>query len=88
VVTIVVSRGWAQRGKVAFEAPAGRLPDVLRRLAEDDPDYERRLLDSNGELYGYLSIFVDPEQVPRHLHATFDVREGSTVTILPPLAGG
>ncbi len=88
MVTIVVSRGWAQRGEVAFEASAGPLPDVLRRLADGNPDYGRRLLDTNGEVYGYLSIFVDAEQVPRHERAAFEVPDGSTVTILPPLAGG
>lgn len=88
MVTIVVSRGWAQRGQATFEAEPGRLPELLKHLAETEPDYGRRILDDAGEPYGYLSIFVDSEHVPRGVRGGIEVADGSTVTIVPPLAGG
>jgi molybdopterin converting factor small subunit len=88
MVTVVVSRGWAQRGRATFAAEPGPLPAILRRLADEEPEYGRRLLDGAGEPYRYLSIFVDAELVPRAEQGTTDVGDGSTVTILPPLAGG
>jgi hypothetical protein len=88
MVTIVISRAWAQRGQTEFEADAGRLPDIIKGLADAEPNYRRRLLDEHGELYGYLSIFIDAEEVPRELRSTVDVADDSTITIVPPLAGG
>ncbi|HEV2887548.1 MAG TPA: MoaD/ThiS family protein [Jatrophihabitans sp.] len=88
MVVVVVSRAWAQHGRTTFETDAGRLPDVLRQLADAEPEYRRRLLNSDGEPYGYLSIFVDAESVPRNSRAEIEVADGSTVTIVPPLVGG
>jgi len=88
MVTVLVSRAWAQHGRTRFEAGSGPLPDIIKAFAAAEPEYQRRLLDSDGEPYGYVSIFVDEEQVPRHLRASVDVADGSTVTIVPPLAGG
>jgi molybdopterin converting factor small subunit len=88
MVTVVVSRAWAQHGQTRFEAGAGRLRDIMQELAYAQPDYERRLLDDNGEPYGYLTIFVGSERVLRRDQADLDVADGSTVTIVPPLVGG
>jgi molybdopterin converting factor small subunit len=88
LVTVVLSRAWAQHGQTKFVANAGPLTDVIKQLAASEPDYHRRLLDSDGEPYRYLSIFVDDEQVPRYQQATVNVADGCTVTIVPPLAGG
>ena len=88
MVTVVVSRAWAQHGQTTFAAAAGRLPDIIRQVADAEPEYRRRLLDGDGEPYGYLSVFVDSEHVPRDRRSATTVAEGSTVTIVPPLAGG
>lgn len=88
MVAIVVSRAWAQDGQTEFSVEPGSLPDVLRSFAAAHPDYRRRLLDEDGRPYGYLSIYLDEELVPRHRHGSADVAAGSTVTIIPPLVGG
>lgn len=88
MVAVIVSRAWAQHGQTRFEVGSGPLPDIIKKFAEAQPDYRRRLLDSEGEPYGYLSVFVDAEHVPRDRRAAVHVADGSTITIVPPLVGG
>ena len=88
MVTVVVSRAWAQHGQTRFEVGSGRLPTVIKNLAEAEPVFRRRLLDSAGEPYGYLSVFVDAEHIPRQSRGAIDVADGSTIIIAPPLVGG
>lgn len=88
MVKIVLSSGWAHRGRTEFEAQQGRLTDVIKDFAAQHPDYRRRLLDSDGELLRYYSIYIDNDPVPRHEQAAALVSDGSTVAIIPPMAGG
>jgi len=57
-------------------------------FAAQYPDYRRRLLDTTGEPLTYFSVFLDDDNVPRHERKDVMVKHGSTITIVPPLAGG
>jgi molybdopterin converting factor small subunit len=48
----------------------------------------RRLLGPDGEPAGYINICVNEDLVPRQDRAATVVTAGSTVTIMPPMAGG
>jgi molybdopterin converting factor small subunit len=88
MVKIVLSCGWTHRGQTEFEGSEGMLLDVIKTFAAQYPDYRRRLLDTAGEPLTYFSVFLDDHNVPRHERKDVMVKHGSTVTIVPPLAGG
>jgi sulfur-carrier protein len=88
MIKIVLSSAWAQGGQTEFNGSAGRLRDVIKEFVDGNPDYRRRLLDTDGEPLTYFNVYVDDDLVPRHRRATATVNAGSTITIIPPLAGG
>ncbi|OOC53352.1 MULTISPECIES: MoaD/ThiS family protein [Nocardiopsis] len=88
MVTIVLSSAWAQGGQTRFEVGEGLLNEVLKEFAVSQPAYRHRLLDGDGEPLGYFNVYLGDEFVPRGHRADAPVRPGTTVTIVPPLAGG
>lgn len=88
MVKIVLSAGWAHRGRTEFEADQGVLTDVIKDFAARYPMYRRRLLDSHGEPLRYYGVYVDDDPIPRHERATAMIADGSTIVIIPPMAGG
>ncbi|OLT29946.1 thiamine biosynthesis protein ThiS [Nocardiopsis sp. CNR-923] len=88
MVTVVLSSAWTQGRRSEFEVAEGSLREVLRALAENQPDYRHRLLDGSGEPLEYFNVYVDDEFIPRRDRSRARVRPGTTVTIVPPLAGG
>ncbi|MGW5666933.1 MoaD/ThiS family protein [Micromonospora sp. NPDC003776] len=88
MVKIVLPSGWAHRGRTEFEARQGPLVEVIKEFAARHPTFRRRLLDGEGELLRYYSIYLDDDAVPRHERVITEVPDGSTVTIIPPMAGG
>jgi sulfur-carrier protein len=88
MVKIVLPGVWAVDGQSTYETAAGQLPEVIKRFVAENPAYSRRLLGPDSEPAGYLNICVDDDLVPRQSRATTVVPEGSTVTIIPPMAGG
>lgn len=85
---IVLSPAWTQDGKTEFESPAGRLGDVIKDFAAEHPRYRHRLLDHNGEPFRYFNVFIDGQLVRARELSAATVSPDSTITIVPPLAGG
>jgi molybdopterin converting factor small subunit len=88
MVKIVLSSGWAHRGRTEFEVAHGLLPEVIKDFAARHPNFRRRLLDGDGEMLLYYCVYIDDDPVSRQERATVRVRDGSTVVIIPPMAGG
>jgi molybdopterin converting factor small subunit len=88
VVRLVLSAGWAHRGRTEFEAGQGLLTDLIKDFAGRYPDYRHRLLDSDGEPLRYFGVYVDDYLIPGYERPTLMVADGSTVMIVPPMAGG
>ena len=76
-------------GDVALlEAAPGRLAEVLAALGHSHPQLLPRLLAPDGSLRPYVNIFLGADNV-RHLDGlATQVPPGSTITILPAVAGG
>jgi hypothetical protein len=88
MVTIILPTGWTHRGHKEFEGIEGPLPDVIKSFAIAHPDYKWRLLDVDGEPFGYFNVYLDDEPVPRGERLTTTVTPGATLIISPPLTGG
>jgi sulfur-carrier protein len=88
MVTIILPSVWSADGQTTFEAAAGPLQDIIKRFAAQNPPYRRRLLGPDQEPAGYINVCVDDALIPRQLRAATTVPDGSTVTIIPPMAGG
>jgi len=88
MVRIVLPSGWAHRGQTQLEGVDGNLYDVIKAFCASNPDYRHRMLDEEGEPRTYFSVYLDDELVPREQRAVATVAAGSTLTIVPPMAGG
>jgi molybdopterin synthase sulfur carrier subunit len=88
MVKIVVPGVWASNGQTVFEVAPGPLPHLIKTFVADHPAYGRRLLGRDGEPASYVNICVDEDLVPRLSRPATVVDDHSTVTIIPPMAGG
>lgn len=62
-----------------------RVLDALIRLA---PDLRARLKDGNGELYPFINIYLNGENVVHLKKLRTPVRSGDEILIVPAVAGG
>ncbi len=81
------------RGEVGgareVEASGSTLAEVLANLSERFPALGRQLLDSDGaEIASFVNVYVDNEDVRTLQGLDTRVQEGSTVILLPAMAGG
>ena len=88
---IVVPGSWhnVTRGCVHSKLAAADLGELLRAFADAYPEAAYRLYSPTGAVLRYHVFFVDGQQVPRATPIS-EVRlaPGSTVRVVPPLAGG
>ena len=67
---------------------AKSIAEMLASLTNQYPDLKKHLLDANGKVPSFINIFVDDDDI-RNLEQEFTVvRENSTVSIVPAIAGG
>ncbi|MGW0182310.1 MoaD/ThiS family protein [Nocardia sp. NPDC003345] len=74
-------------GEKRVEAEGSTLASVIDNLESNHPGLAERLL-KEGKLNRYVNIYVDDEDVRFSGGLETTVGEGSTVTILPAVAGG
>ncbi|MGW1743416.1 MoaD/ThiS family protein [Nocardia sp. NPDC001965] len=74
-------------GEKRVEAQGSTLAAVIDDLESNHPGLAERLL-NEGKLNRYVNIYVDDEDVRFSGGLATTVGEGSTVTILPAVAGG
>ncbi|MCR9291971.1 MAG: MoaD/ThiS family protein [bacterium] len=62
--------------------------ECLQNLAQQFPELESRLLDAEGNLQGFINVFVDNVSIRELRQLRTPVSEGSEVLIVAALAGG
>ena len=75
-------------GAREIEAAGGSLRDVLADLAERFPALGRQVLEDGNGLAPFVNVYVDSEDVRTLQGLDTPVDEGSTVILLPAMAGG
>lgn len=67
---------------------ASSISDVIQVLTKDFPDLKKHLLDVNGKVPSFVNIFVDNDDIRNLQHEQTVVKENTTVSIVPAIAGG
>lgn len=67
---------------------ASSISDVIQILTKDFPDLKKHLLDVNGKVPSFVNIFVDNDDIRNLQHEQTVVKENTTVSIVPAIAGG
>jgi len=74
-------------GQAIVEATGNTTGQCLKQLVTQFPALEQEIFDKDGELLGYLTIFVNREPAfPEELAKP--VKEGDEIHIVPLIAGG
>jgi molybdopterin synthase sulfur carrier subunit len=75
-------------GASTVQVDAATVSEVITRLNEVHPGFSDRLLDAEGKLHRFVNVFVSDDDV-RYLDGlSTNVVDGSTVSIIPAVAGG
>ena len=73
--------------QTVIEVNGSTTGQCLNRLVEDFPNLKTEIFDKNGDLLGYLTIFVNKEPAfPDELARP--VKDGDEIHIVPLIAGG
>lgn len=71
-----------------MQVDAATVAEVIARLNDAHPGFSDRLLDAEGKLHRFVNVFVSDDDV-RYLDGlSTKVADGSTVSIIPAVAGG
>ena len=78
----------ATGGAATVEVDAGTVGEAIASLEQAHPGVAERLLDDSGKLRRFVNVFVDDEDVRFQQGLDTPVQPGSTVSIIPAVAGG
>jgi molybdopterin synthase sulfur carrier subunit len=67
---------------------ANTISEMLEKLTVDFPDLKKHLLDANGKVPSFINIFVDDDDIRNLQSEQTVVKENTTVSIVPAIAGG
>jgi molybdopterin synthase sulfur carrier subunit len=75
--------------QIDIDAAGGRtLRSVLDGIEDQAPGATKKIMDSNGQLYRYVNLYVNGEDVRHGSGMSTQVKEGDEVLILPAISGG
>jgi sulfur-carrier protein len=75
-------------GAAEVDAEGATVADVLKDLEAKHAGFSERLFNEKGELRRFVNVFVADEDIRFLDGVDTDVADGSTVSIVPAVAGG
>lgn len=75
-------------GASTVEVDGGTVGEVVKALDAAHPGIGERILDGNGQVRRFVNVFVDDEDIRFGDGLGTPVRDGTTVSIIPAVAGG
>ncbi len=75
-------------GAAEVDAEGATVADVLKDLEAKHAGFSERFFDEKGELRRFVNVFVADEDIRFLDGVDTDVADGSTVSIVPAVAGG
>jgi sulfur-carrier protein len=75
-------------GSSTVEVDGATVGEVVKNLEEVHPGMAERLLDDGGNVRRFVNVFVDDEDIRFAQGLQTPVRDGTTVSIIPAVAGG
>jgi molybdopterin synthase sulfur carrier subunit len=70
------------------QVEAGTVAEALKALEGAHPGFGERLFDDSGELRRFVNVFVADEDIRFLQGIDTELAEGTTVSIVPAVAGG
>lgn len=67
---------------------AASISELLVTLTKDFPELQKHLMDAGGKVPSFINIFVDDDDIRNLQHEQTVIKEHSTVSIVPAIAGG
>jgi molybdopterin converting factor small subunit len=74
--------------RTTIDVAGGSLGDSLESLFASYPEVRERILEADGSLRRFVNVFVDSEDVRLGEGLATPVGDGSTIIVLPAMAGG
>lgn len=74
--------------QAAVDAEGSTVDEVVRNLDAEHPGLGERILDDDGNVRRFVNVFVDDEDIRFSDGLGTTVPDGSTVSIIPAVAGG
>jgi len=78
----------AAGGNRTVDVDGGTLREALEDLFARYPETRAQIVDDEGDLNRFVNVFVDREDVRLREGLDTSVAEGSTVIVMPAMAGG
>jgi len=78
----------ATGGASTVESTAATVGELIADLERQHPGIAERLLDDSGQIRRFVNVFVDDEDVRFQQGLDTPVGDGTTVSIIPAVAGG
>jgi molybdopterin synthase sulfur carrier subunit len=75
-------------GAAEVSAEGATVLDVLRALDTTHPGFSERLFDESGELRRFVNVFLADEDIRFLDGVATPVADGTTLSIVPAVAGG
>ena len=75
-------------GQAKVEIESADLGELVEKLNSEFPGFKDRLVDENGELRYYVSIYLNGEDVRFLDGMSTSTNEGDEISIVPAVAGG
>ena len=64
------------------------IEDAIKNLCSDYPELKQNLFDQNGELHGFINIYINDNDIRYSEGMKSKLKNGDTIQIVPSLAGG
>lgn len=75
-------------GRARVPAGGGTVAEVLADLEREFPGLREQLRDPNGDLRGFINVFVNGTEIRRLQGPATPLRESDEISIVPAMAGG
>ena len=75
-------------GAAEVDVEGATVAEVLKQLEADHPGFAARLYDDKGELRRFVNVFVADEDIRFLDGINTATPDGSTVSVVPAVAGG
>ena len=78
----------ATAGAATIDVEGATLAEAMESLTQTYPDVAERLFDEDHGLRRFINVFIDDEDIRFAQGLQTPVLDGSTISIIPAVAGG
>jgi len=76
------------KGESTVSSSGEKLNELITNLDNNYPGIKERLIDSSGEIFSFVNIYVNGEDVKYLKGLETELSDSDEITIVPAVAGG